>query len=98
MDVPDITFTWASPAAPANAAAVTEYRWSLTRASVVERTGTSASTSAVIVGAGLAYGTYTFAVVSGSGANWSSVPGPTGTYTKTNNLVTLYQSSSCSSP
>lgn len=97
LSVPNVTFSWAAPATPANAAVITEYRWTLKQGAATTASGTTVSRSAVLAGNGYAFGTHTFSVVAASG-NWVSAPGPTGTYTKTDNLITLFQTSSCSVP
>ena len=97
LSVPNLTFTWAAPATPANAAVVTEYRWTLKQGATTTASGTTTSTSAVIAGNGYAFGSHNFSVVAASG-NWVSTAGPTGTYVKTNNLISLVQTASCTIP
>ena len=99
LSVPNLTFSWAAPASPANAAVITEYRWTLMQGATVTASGTTApgTRSVSLAGNGYAFGNHTFSVVAASG-NWVSAPGPTGTYIKTNNLITLIQTASCTIP
>lgn len=99
LSVPNLTFSWAAPATPANAAAITEYRWTLMQGAATTASGTTApgTRSVSLAGNGYAFGSHTFSVVAASG-NWVSAPGPTGTYIKTNNLISLIQTASCTIP
>lgn len=96
---PTVTFTWAAPAAPANALPVTDYAWTLTQGATVVTSGTTVPRSVAVTGNLVAVGTYTFTVVSRGPSGWNSVAGPTGTYTKTAAILgILLGTSGCSVP